>query len=356
MSKSHFIIPFFIPHIGCPFDCVFCNQKKITGQNDAISPDEIIPTIEKYISTFPDNPGRVEVAFFGGSFTGIPVDKQQEYLKQVNIALERRMIDGIRLSTRPDFIDVGILTMLKKYNVDTVELGVQSLDDEVLKKSCRGHSSEDVREAVNLIHHFGFNLGLQMMIGLPGDTHEKDIRTAVEICKLNPRFVRIYPTLVIKGTALERMYKKGLYTPLTVQEAVDICKELLEIFLKKDIVVIRIGLQPTDHITSGRDVIAGPFHPAFRQIAQSSLIKKVIMKILEQKEDIREGVITMEVHPSMTSTVVGVKKENINKLSEIYPEIKFIVSPVSDIGKNNIRFVYDGYCFEKDYVEVLKQC
>jgi len=316
--------------------------------------DDIIPTIERYVSTFPPNPGRVEASFFGGSFTGLPVEMQQAYLSKVNIARERGMIDAIRLSTRPDYIDNQILNMLKKYNVDIIELGVQSMEDEVLKKSCRGHSADDVRKAANLIHHYGFTLGLQMMVGLPGDTRQKDIKTAMEICSLKPEFVRIYPTLVIKDTALERMYIKGLYKPLEVREAAEICKDLMEIFLKEDIIVIRIGLQTTNRITLGRDVVAGPFHPAFRQLVQSYLIREVIMNVLKEREDIKQGVMLLEVNPSMTSTVIGVKRENIEKLSRTYPEIKFKVKPVKDVRKDNIRFVYDDNSFEVNYVEILK--
>lgn len=354
MAKTHFIIPFFIPHTGCPYDCVFCNQRKITGRQERVRPEDILPTIEEYLATIPPSPRRVEVAFFGGSFTGIPLGLQEAYLREAKKALTDGKIDSIRLSTRPDYINRQILNLLKDYGVDTIELGVQSLDDEVLGRSCRGHSSKEVVEASKLIRRYGFTLGLQIMIGLPGDTKEKDLQTARKVCRLDPAFVRIYPTLVIKDTALETMYRKGLYRPLDLQEAVDICTDLVKIFIKGDIKVIRIGLQPTDRIATGKDVVAGPFHPSFRQIVESSLIREVIAKSLRKRGICGDGKLEMEVHPSMVSTVVGIRRDSINRLSLEFPGIEFKVKPNKNLGKSDIRIRYKQTGFAVDYIEEIK--
>jgi len=208
MKKKMYIIPLFIPHLGCPFKCVFCNQNSITGQQQEITEEYVRQTIETHLKTLPSN-AEIEVSFFGGSFTGIPQDKQNLYLGIAKEYLDKGKIDAIRLSTRPDYIDTEILQNLKRYKVSIIELGVQSMDEEVLLKSRRGHTSEDVVKAVNLIRQYDFKLGLQIMIGLPGDNLEKSLNTAYKIVELKPDFVRIYPALVIKNTYLERMYARG---------------------------------------------------------------------------------------------------------------------------------------------------
>ncbi|RKD27813.1 hypothetical protein SAMN02745883_00184 [Caminicella sporogenes DSM 14501] len=316
MSKKHYIIPIFVPHEGCPFDCVFCNQRKITGVDTTISYRDVENIIENHIRTIGVSYDKhIEVAFFGGSFTGINIEKQRELLSAADKWYKRGVIKDIRLSTRPDYIDEKILENLKKFNVSIIELGVQSLDNDVLKQSFRGHSAEDVIAASKLIKKFDFKLGLQMMIGLPGDNIQKSVKTANRIVSCNPNFVRIYPTLVIKGTNLEKMYLKGIYNPLTLNEAVEICKELYKIFSKNNIKVIRMGLQPTDNIMEGKDVVAGPFHPSFRQLVISSLIRDKIVDVLSKYEKkVRELIFI--VNSKNISFVVGNKKENINYIKE----------------------------------------
>jgi len=218
-------IPIFVPHRGCPFDCVFCNQKRITGTQKEVTADDVHNIIGEYLKTLPSKNRRIEAAFFGGSFTGIPINEQSELLAAANEYLKKGDIDGIRLSTRPDYIDKEILDNLLKYGVTTIELGVQSMDDSVLKSSNRGHTRKDVINAVKLIKEYPFTLGLQMMTGLPGDTDEKSLYTADEIIKLKPDIVRIYPTLTIKDTFLEKMYLTGKYKPQSVDEAGKFCKK-----------------------------------------------------------------------------------------------------------------------------------
>ena len=273
MSKKHYIIPIFVPHEGCVHNCVFCNQNSITGISEVIDAKYTKNTIKAYLETINRTEETViEVSFFGGSFTAIDINKQRRLLKVAREYKEKGLIDFIRLSTRPDYIDDFILTNLKEYKVDTIELGVQSLDEEVLKRSARGHSEEHVRKASKLIHEYGFTLGHQVMLGLPGDTFEKDIKTALKVVEMKPKICRIYPALVIKNTPMEKMYEQGIYKPYTLEEAVEISKELYNIFTKNNIEVIRIGLQPTEEINEGGELVAGPFHPAFRELVESKII------------------------------------------------------------------------------------
>jgi len=205
--KKQYIIPIFVPHLGCPKNCTFCNQKTISGQQKQVTKDDVKNKIEEYLKSFKEA-GKVEVAFFGGSFTGIPVDKQQELLEAAYEYVKTGKVDSIRLSTRPDYIDKEVLKRLKKYKVETIELGVQSSNDYILKKCQRGHTFEDVKKASKLIRRHGFILGHQMMVGLPESTRLDELNTARDCAKLKPKIVRIYPVLVIKGTKLEEEYRK----------------------------------------------------------------------------------------------------------------------------------------------------
>ena len=320
MSKDYFIIPIFVPHLGCPHDCVFCNQRRITGLSTDITEDYVKDTIEEHLATFPKRKINVEVAFYGGSFTGIDKEIQRSLLSiPVKYKNEGR-INGIRLSTRPDYIDQEILDLLKEYKVDTIELGVQSLNDEVLNKSGRGHNSKQVYIASNLIKGYNFNLGLQMMVGLVGDNRDKAIYTAKEFVKLNPYCVRIYPTLVIRDTYLEKMYKNNTYKPLSLEEAVNITTDLLMIFEYYDIDVIRVGLQPTDNITLGKDVIAGPFHPSFRQLVESNIYKIILNDYMNTlyKGLVIGKTMTIEANGKTISNIAGQKSHNIKYLINRY--------------------------------------
>ncbi|SHF74773.1 Radical SAM superfamily protein [Caldanaerobius fijiensis DSM 17918] len=247
------------------------------------------------------------VAFYGGSFTAIPVAVQNSLMDAVRPYLEDGSISGLKLSTRPDYIDESILDNLLSHGVKEIELGVQSMDDYVLSLAERGHTASDVHKAVNLIRRYNFRLGLQMMIGLPGDTIEKDIYTAAELIKLRPDFVRIYPTLVIRGTRLEELYKNGCYVPLKLDEAVDICSILMLMFSLYDIDVIRVGLQPTEDINENGDVIAGPFHPAFRQLVESKIMYNMMVYAYKQ---LGGSNLHLIVNPKDFSNAIGMKKTN----------------------------------------------
>lgn len=319
--KKEYIIPIFIPNLGCPNDCTFCNQKKISGKSTDVTPDDVRKTIDYYLKNFKDESKYVEVAFFGGSFTGIDINVQNALLEVANEYIKDKKVGSIRISTRPDYIDKKILKRLKKYHVKTIELGVQSSNDFVLKNSKRGHTFADAKKASKLIRWNRIRLGHQMMIGMPESSEKDDIQTAVDIIKLKPKMVRIYPVLVIKGTELAKQYSKGEYTPLTVEQAVERCKEIYYLFRRKNIDVIRIGLQNTNEINDpeadGSQVIAGPYHPAFRQLVESSMWYD---SLKEQIKNIKNNVKKLEisVNPIDSNNVIGQKKENIIKFKEIY--------------------------------------
>ena len=266
MSKFK-IIPIFVPHKGCPHQCSFCNQKHITGQLEEMTPQKAKEIIELYLSTIDTNKFRTEIAFYGGSFTAIDMEYQTELLKVAYSYVKKGLIKGVRLSTRPDAINEEILDNLKKYGVTEIELGVQSMCDDVLVANERGHTAEDVKKTVELIRNYDFSLGLQQMTGLYNDSCEKDIETARQICKLKPDFVRIYPTLVFNNTVLAQYYKDGLYKPHTIDEAVDLCKKIKLIYDENDIKIIRLGLLMSDD-EAKNNYIDGPYHPRFRELVE----------------------------------------------------------------------------------------
>jgi len=346
--KKQYIIPIFVPHLGCPNDCVFCNQKSISGQTKQVTKEDVKNIIEEHLKYIKKD-SKVEVAFFGGSFTGIEEAKQEELLSAAYEYIKQKKVDSIRISTRPDYIDKDTLKRLKHYRVKTIELGVQSANDYILKKAGRGHTFEDVVKASKLIRWYGFELGHQMMVGLPESTTVDEINTAKQLIKLKPKMVRIYPVLVIKNTKLEKDYNEGKYKPLTVTQAVEVCKELVKLFVKKHIEVIRIGLQPTDTITNPdndkSEVVAGPFHPAFRQLVESGMWYDVIVeKIKQLNTKVKEVVVT--VNPADVNNVIGQRKDNINNLRDVY-DVNLIVKADEKIkqGKSKIEItkIYEDF-------------
>ena len=319
--SEQYIIPIFVPHLGCPNDCTFCNQKSISGQTKQVTAKDVKQTIEEYLKSFKDEKLHKEVAFFGGSFTGIEKDKQEELLEAAYEFVKNKQIQSIRISTRPDYIDKEKLHLLKKYGVKTIELGVQSTNDYILKKCRRGHTFEDVKKASKLIRRYGFVLGHQMMIGLPESTKIDELNTAKDLAKLKPKIVRLYPVLVIKGTELEREYQNGEYEPIPLLQAVERCKELYYFFTNKKIAVIRMGLQNTDIISDPKnaksEVVAGPYHEAFGQLVEDSIWYDAILEKIK-KFNVKVKAIEIKVNPENINNVVGHKKENIEKLKDLY--------------------------------------
>lgn len=261
------IIPIFVPHKGCPHQCSFCNQKHITGQIEEMTPKKADDIIRMYLKTIDTEKFRTEVAFYGGSFTAIERECQDSLLEVAYGYKRRGIIKGIRLSTRPDCIDRDILDKLKKYGVTEIELGVQSMNDDVLKFNERGHTSFDVSNAVSLIREYGFTLGLQQMTGLYMDSDDDDIYTAHRICGLKPDFVRIYPTLVFENTKLADYYREGKFRPLSVSHAVELCSKIKDVYDKNNIKIIRLGLLMSDD-EAKKNYIDGPYHPRFKELVE----------------------------------------------------------------------------------------
>ena len=307
MAKKEYIIPIFIPFLGCPHDCAFCNQVKITNFKDKLDKDKLIEEIEKNLSYFPEKRAD-ELAFFGGSFTGLDEDVMIAYLDVAKSYKDKGIIDRIRLSTRPDYINNSILDILKEKSVDVIELGIQSLDQKVLDYNERGHKIEDSYKASELIKEYGFSLGHQIMPGLFMDEYEKSIKTAIDSANIGPDMVRIYPTLVIKDTKLEALYNLGVYKPLDLEKAVELSAELYIIYRAKDIDVIRIGLQTTENINEGVDVVAGPFHPAIRQLTESLVYRKYLEELIERENIDRD--FTVHTDNRSISIISGNKKSN----------------------------------------------
>ena len=359
MNKEY-VIPVFVPHLGCPNDCIFCNQRSISGQKKNITKEEAKKTIDNFLSGIKDKDAKKEIAFFGGSFTGIDEKLQEELLQIAYEYIEKGEVDSIRISTRPDYINKEILKRLKKYKVKTIELGVQSANDYILGRANRGHTFADVKRASKLIRWYGFNLGHQMMVGLPESTRQDEINTAKTLIKLKPKMVRIYPVLVIKGTKLEKEYDEGIYEPLPLVQAVETCKQLVRMFTDKKIEVIRVGLQNTDEIcepgNKESEVVAGPFHPAFGQLVESSMwYDAIVEKIKKLNVKVKEVEVT--VNPIDINNVIGHKKENVIKLKDTY-EVDLIVKQDEKIrqGKSKIEVTktYNDFLEEDEVKEKMK--
>jgi histone acetyltransferase (RNA polymerase elongator complex component) len=317
MRKKHFNIPIFIPELACPFQCIYCDQTKISGVTSLPGDQEIIEKIGLHLQSIP--PGsEVQLAYFGGNFTGIPLEEQRHYLELATPYIKKGDIHGIRLSTRPDYINESVLTMLKEHHVTHIELGAQSMDEEVLKKSRRGHTPESVAEAAGMIRDFGFILGLQMMIGLPGDTLERSLITAHRIIELGAVETRIYPTLVIRGTALEKMYRQGEYQPLELEEAADWCSQIIPLFEEAGVKVLKVGLHPSDGLQS-EDLVAGPFHPSFRELVETLRWRKVLEAL--EKEGGKD--IEIKVSPDELNWAIGYGGSNRKMLEQHFSRVSF---------------------------------
>lgn len=317
---KHYNIPIFIPELACPFQCAFCNQEKISGHSLIPDDEQIIETIENHLNSFTEKERIVELAYFGGSFTGIPYEQQEHYLSLVQAFIKKGHIQSIRLSTRPDYINDKILQLLKKYNVETIELGAQSLDDEVLKKTFRGHTVKQVEEASTLIHKYGFKLGLQMMIGLPGDSLEKSIFTANKIVDLGADNTRIYPALVIRDTAMHTWFKNGKYSPLSLEEAVNWTKEILPIFENAGVNVIRVGLHPSEGLISGDELVAGPFHISFRELVLTEIWNDKLKSLLKLEQ---HNKLEITIPYGSLNHAIGHKAKNKKMLLIKYKFVSF---------------------------------
>lgn len=307
----HANVALFVPHYGCPHQCSFCNQRTITGQPGRVGKAEIDSAVKIAVESGTD-PEKSEIAFFGGSFTAIDREYMISLLDEAYKFVAEGLFRGIRISTRPDYIDNDVLSILKNYSVTAVELGAQSMSDEVLMMNERGHTAQDVVKASELIKSYGFELGLQMMTGLYGDDDITAVDTAEKIAALSPDTVRIYPTAVLENTRLAELYREGKYTPQTVDEAVNLCARLLKIFYDKNINVIRVGLHSGGGLDDG--YIAGAYHPAFRELCEGKMYLDALMKKIDN--DSISGKITAYVAPGDVSRMAGHKRCNVNFLKE----------------------------------------
>lgn len=305
MSKRHANISIFVPHVGCPNKCSFCNQRYITGQCKAPRPSDVSKAVETAVNSPNYNPQNTEIAFFGGSFTAINREYMEKLLKIAYKYVEGGMVSGIRLSTRPDAIDEEILELLKKYGVTAIELGAQSLNNRVLKLNNRGHNVNHIYAASQLIKDHGFELGLQIMTGLYADSDQSTLRTAQKILEIKPDTIRIYPTIVLKDTDLAALYLDGKYKPQTLSEAVSLSAKLWSIFEENGIRVIRMGLHSIDE----KAYIAGPWHPAFSELCQSEILLAKALKELNSK-----GNYIIYVQKSDVSKMIGQKRCNLKHL------------------------------------------
>lgn len=331
---KHYTIPVFIPELACPFQCVFCNQQKISGRLKVPSDEEIIHSVEVHLNSFNKQKRIVEIGFFGGSFTGLSLAEQEHFLQLVQPYILNKKIQGIRLSTRPDYISGEILDLLARNNVSTIELGAQSLNDEVLKASFRGHTAEQTEKAAEMILSKNFKLGLQMMIGLPGDTFEKTIFTAKKIIELGAHSTRIYPTVIIRDTALHQWYKQGKYEPLNLDEAVNRTKEILPLFENAGVEVLRVGLHPSEGLLDGSELIAGPFHPSFKVLVLTEIWADLLKPLLFEKSS---GTIEITVPAREINYAIGYKGKNKKMLRERYQRVRFVAD--EGISRRN-NFLY----------------
>ena len=311
----HYNIPIFLPELACPFRCVYCNQFSITGKQQLPDIQEVKNTIDKYLDSFKEKDRFVEVAFFGGNFTGLPEKMQDDFLKIVQPYLEKGVVDGIRCSTRPDYIDEKRVKVLKSFGMKNIELGAQTTNDVILQKCGRGHTFKDVENASQIIVGEEITLGLQMMIGLPFDTFEDDMQTAKDIVRLGAKETRIYPCIVVKDTELEKLYNKGEYKPLSLDDAVEQSATLYEYFNENDVTVLRIGLHTSEDL-NGAAYVAGPYHKNFAEMVYSRLWGRKFDKMNVDSDD-----FYIEVPKNELNHAIGYKGENKKKLEQRFKNV-----------------------------------
>lgn len=314
--KKHYNIPIFIPQQGCPFQCIYCDQKKISSTYDIPDKQRIDEEIQKYMQTIPPAQ-EVEIAFFGGSFTAIDENLQLAYLTQAKTYMEKGLVQAIRVSTRPDYINEDIINFLYSHGVRTIELGIQSFNNEVLLASGRGYEPEVAIRACELIKKSNIKLGIQLMVGLPGDSAEFSIQSTKLARDLDADMVRIYPCIVIQGTELEKMWLNGSYQELSMVEAIQTTKKMLLIFQEEDIKVIRVGLYAGEDIQDENNIIAGPYHPAFKELVEQEIFMEQSLTLLSLiKHDSNSPVFF--INPADISKFIGHRKANIERLKNNY--------------------------------------
>ncbi|BCR05131.1 radical SAM protein [Desulfuromonas versatilis] len=298
------VYPFFVTHAGCPQRCLFCRQEVISGVGDSAQPGDVGAALEKVLPERGDG----EVAFYGGSFTLQPAARQIAFFEAVRPYLESGRLGGIRISTRPDGLDPSQVDLLRRHGVRTVEIGCQSFAPEVLETCRRGYQAEAVVQAAARVRAAGLRLGLQLMPGLPGGGPREAFESLARALALKPDFLRIYPAVVLKGTGLERLWRQGGFRPLELEEAVEVCAEMLWICHGAGVPVIRMGLQATTGLNDGSVIAAGPYHPAFGQLVRSQLWQRALRRATLQ------GECEISVHPADFSDAIGHRRKNLQVL------------------------------------------
>lgn len=329
MSPKPLVIPVFIPHEGCPHRCVFCNQVSITDQKtDRVTAREVAERIAAFLKHKGPGRGDVEVAFYGGNFLSLAAAHRNALLSEAQRFIDSGQVDGIRFSTRPETITGPSLKALQPYQVLTIEVGAQSMDEQVLLLSRRGHTAKDTEAAVTQLRSCGFRVGLQIMPGLPGDTARSILDTGRRIAGLKPDFVRIYPTVVVKDTVLEHWYRAGRFTPLSLADAVELAKRLYTLFRAQGISVIRMGLQATESLSASRALVAGPFHPAFGHLVHAACFLDKASRAIEAQKGAL-GRVTIRAHPRDVSKVRGIKNQNVMELTRRFdlPALEVLADP-----------------------------
>lgn len=329
---KHSNVALFVPHNGCPHQCSFCNQREITGKSVQPTSNDVKNAIQIARNTLKENTKNAEIAFFGGSFTAIDHSYMEELLSVAAPYVQSGEFYGIRISTRPDAIDNDILDILQKYGVTAIELGAQSMNDDVLIANHRGHSSSDVVNSSVMIKSRGFSLGLQMMTGLYSSKNEDDMKTAEKIVALKPDTVRIYPTVVMKGTELYDLYISGKYRPQKLDDAVALCSRLLKLFEENNINVIRLGLHDGDSLRE--NMAAGAYHPAFRELCESEIMLNNALDELKN-DNIKSGIVEFFINPKSVSRFIGQKRKNIDYLKKL--GITAIVRQDTRLSKYQIK-------------------
>ena len=331
------IIPIFLPHAGCPHQCVFCNQVALTGAGPKpVSADQLRFQIQNFLKYKQDRRQPVQISFFGGNFLGLKTELIEIYLTLAAEYVEQGDVDSIRFSTRPDTISPDRLNLISPYPVETIELGVQSMDDQVLAMTRRGHSAADTIRAVQRLRRHEWEIGLQMMVGLPGDTERKSLISAEKIAALRPNFIRIYPTVVVKNSQLARWYQKGTYTPLSLKQAVTRVKTLYRYFYRHRIKVIRMGLQASSDLENDQTILAGPYHPAFGHLVYSEIFLDAAQKALSSVQTLSDT-MTIFVNPRSVSKMRGLNNSNIKMLKKKYHLNTLNILPDDSLTAGELR-------------------
>ena len=338
-----FIIPVFLPNIGCPHQCVFCNQTVITGITQNIpSPKKLRALIDKFLEYNAKKRTNVQISFFGGNFLGMTPDFIKLMLYEATRFVKSGQVDSIRFSTRPDTIDRNRLDIIKDFPVTTIEIGVQSMNDRVLGMSKRGHTSSDTEKAVNLLKERNYNIGAQMMVGMPGDDEAGALYSGQRIASLCFDFVRIYPTIVLSGSLLAGWHKKGKYIPISLGRCITLVKKLYLLFKEKNITVIRMGLQSSDSLEWNKTILAGPYHPAFGHLVYSEIFLDKARTILKSYGSSFRKVI-IKVHQKNISRIRGLKNMNVKILTAEFQIKKLDIIPDNTLGNNALSARVDYY-------------